>query len=130
MTSRKGSPRRTYDWQRTRTAVLSDDERKIIQDITDLHGRIHVPTIDPEPPYSAELVDRTGTVWRRDHHSKDGGWSPEGESILALRWSSPAMFAAGPFIGPRRRTEDEIRADKASAARARWDREQQTGRAA
>lgn len=123
MTSRKGSPRRAHAWTATRTAAMSDEERRIVGNIATMHERVHIPGRDPEPPWSSELIDREGVIWRRDNHAGRDGWAPEGGDDLALRWSSPAMNTAGPFIGPRRRTQEEIAADKASAARARWARE-------
>lgn len=124
MTSRKGSPRRRSDWSGTRTALMSEEERELIGNLTVLHQRVHVPGQDPEPPQSSELIDRDGTVWRRDNHAGRDGWAPEGGDDMALKWTAPAMAFAGPFIGPRRRTREEISADKASAARARWAQEQ------
>lgn len=117
---------RPSQWLSDGTRRYTDEERAAIDVAADLLDRVHVPGKDPEPQWTAELVDREGVVWRLHREGRDGssrGWSPDGCPELGLRWTSPAMFHAGPFIGPRLRSQEEITDMKARAARRRWDRE-------
>lgn len=124
----RGRDRRPSTWEGDGSRLYEADETAAIQQAADLLERVHVPGRDPEPQWLAELVDRDGIVWRKGRHSHAEGWSPEGCPELGLKWTAPAMSHAGPFIGPRVRTVDEVTAAKARAAGVRWDRE--TGAAA
>lgn len=106
-------------WERERKQQLKEAE--------EILSRVYIPALDHEPPYSAELVDRYGTVWVRDHRRAASGWFPEDMSDYGVKWSSPAMQAAGPFVSRRKRTPEQIRAHKAKAANGRAH---QTGEAA
>lgn len=134
------TPRTTPEWNGTRrwqdhrpgatwagdnTREYTTDERDAMALACDWLNRTWVPGRDPEPVWSAELVDRDGTVWRKIQEGKrgaTGAWSPEGVPELHLRWTSPAMALAGPFIGPRRRSAEEVAEQKRAASNARWAR--------
>jgi hypothetical protein len=115
-------------WLSDGTRRYADEERHAIDVAADLLNRVHVPGVDPEPQWTAELVDRSGTVWRKHTEGARGKshgtacWSPEGDEDLGLKWSSPAMAVAGPFMGPPLRSEAEVRDMKARAASRRWSR--------
>lgn len=81
-----------------RKRIRTQDEEAAIASSARLLSRVAVPGVDVEPPPSAELVDREGVVWTTDRHAGRDGWAPEGGDDLALRWTSPALAAAGPFV--------------------------------
>lgn len=93
-------------WDGRRGRIRSQDEEAAIASSARLLERVAVPGRDPEPATSCELVDREGTVWKTDPAADRDGWTPEGGDDLALRWTSPALFAVGPFVvmRPRRRS--------------------------
>lgn len=81
-----------------RRRIRTWDEEAAIASAARLLERVVVPSRDDEPAPSCELVDRSGVVWTTDRHSGRDGWAPEGGDDVALRWTSPAMFDAGPFV--------------------------------
>lgn len=113
-------------WAGDNTREYTDGERDAMELAREWLNRTWIPGRDPEPVWSAELIDRDGIVWRKIKEGKrgaSGAWSPEGVPELHLRWGSPAMAVAGPFIGPRRRNAEEVAEQKRAASLARWDRE-------
>lgn len=84
-----------------RRRIRTQDEEAAIASAARLLERVVIPGRDDEPAPSCELVDRHGTVWTADRHAGRDGWAPEGGDDLALRWTSPAMEAAGPFVALR-----------------------------
>lgn len=103
LTGSQGTPRRRSAWTEKRVMERTTEERLAILDAAAvLASRVVIPGRDPEPYANAELVDRSGTVWRKDDSHAGDGWAPEGGDDMSLRWSSPAMAAAGPFMRPLR----------------------------
>lgn len=89
---------RRSSWEGGRRRIRSEEEEKAVARAQWILSSVVVPGLHREPPASVELVDRDGTVWTTDKHSGRDGWVPEGGDDMALRWSSPALFAAGPFV--------------------------------
>lgn len=121
-------PRRGSTWAGDRTKEYSEDDREAMGLAREWLARTWVPGRDAEPVWSAELIDRDGTVWRKVQEGKTGStgaWSPEGEPDVHLKWSSPAMAVAGPFMGPRRLTAEEVSEQKRAASNIRWAREKE-----
>lgn len=106
------------------------ERRRQLVEAEEIHSRIYIPELDHEPPYSAELVDRFGTVWLRNHRHAHDGWYPEDMPELELKWSSPAMQAAGPFAAKKKRTPEQVAAHHAKAANGRQCRAAETGKVA
>ena len=82
-----------------RKRIRTQDEEAAIASAARILERVVDPYRDlEEPAPSCELVDRHGVVWTKDAHRGADGWAPEGGDDLALRWTSPALGAAGPFV--------------------------------